>query len=412
MLAKPADRLIANLPSHISVARLKEGGANGDLRRSVSLNNLGKSQNQTQAHGQTNPSFQPEDVRRAGGEGDQSPAYIAASGNSVNITSAITSQQSGTGHGPGGTSAMLAMKGREKRIAELNKRVVPMSAGNVRPATVEVSNDSVPVRMLELSSTAPGLENGTTASKPLLPPGAAPLAESIEEKNLNAKVLADHVYRNVQSKKEPTVTIVAPVKRPIEGRMDPPPAIKKRHSLPGNFERREKERVRLPVREETKKPGYCENCRVKFDDFSTVSSSFPFFSFFFFFRWDRTGVDLPTPSFFFQHVVSRKHRRFALDDRHFRELDTVLNRLKRRPLWAGRTTDQIDHERWGHMTAEDAETSEEDEHWEFSESEEEAEADGQEDEPVKESAVEQDELEDDTLDVDLGCDSDEDEEEI
>lgn len=29
--------------------------------------------------------------------------------------------------------------------------------------------------------------------------------------------------------------------------------------------------MRLPAREETKKPGYCEACRVKFDDFTTVS---------------------------------------------------------------------------------------------------------------------------------------------
>lgn len=32
-----------------------------------------------------------------------------------------------------------------------------------------------------------------------------------------------------------------------------------------------KTQVRLPRREEAKKPGYCENCRLRFDDFNTVS---------------------------------------------------------------------------------------------------------------------------------------------
>jgi regulatory subunit for Cdc7p protein kinase len=56
----------------------------------------------------------------------------------------------------------------------------------------------------------------------------------------------------------------------------------------------------LPAREENKKPGYCENCRIKFDDFS-------------------------------EHIVSRKHRRFALNTAHFKDLDTVLDRLIREP---------------------------------------------------------------------------------
>lgn len=52
------------------------------------------------------------------------------------------------------------------------------------------------------------------------------------------------------------------------------------------------------VRDEPKKPGYCENCRIKYDDFK-------------------------------DHVVSSKHRRFALNPKHWVELDTLLKKIER-----------------------------------------------------------------------------------
>jgi len=59
--------------------------------------------------------------------------------------------------------------------------------------------------------------------------------------------------------------------------------------------------LRLPKRDEGSKPGYCESCRVKFDDFAT-------------------------------HVLSRKHQKFALDDANYLQLDCVLARVQRRTL--------------------------------------------------------------------------------
>ncbi|GAA5836727.1 hypothetical protein JCM11251_002709 [Rhodosporidiobolus azoricus] len=53
-----------------------------------------------------------------------------------------------------------------------------------------------------------------------------------------------------------------------------------------------------PVREEPKKPGYCENCRLKYDDFK-------------------------------DHVVSSKHRRFALKVENWAELDELLGKITR-----------------------------------------------------------------------------------
>ncbi|GAA6058220.1 hypothetical protein JCM3770_005021 [Rhodotorula araucariae] len=66
----------------------------------------------------------------------------------------------------------------------------------------------------------------------------------------------------------------------------------------------------VPVRDEPKKPGYCENCRVKYDDFK-------------------------------DHVVSSKHRRFALNPKHWRELDALLEKIER-PVVADRLEGQYD----------------------------------------------------------------------
>lgn len=52
------------------------------------------------------------------------------------------------------------------------------------------------------------------------------------------------------------------------------------------------------VVEKEAKPGYCENCRDKYDDFE-------------------------------EHIVSKEHRKFAINDDHFRDLDALLAQLGR-----------------------------------------------------------------------------------
>jgi len=59
--------------------------------------------------------------------------------------------------------------------------------------------------------------------------------------------------------------------------------------------------MRLAKREETLKPGFCESCRTKFENFQT-------------------------------HINGKRHRKFATNDDNFLELDQVLDRLKRRPI--------------------------------------------------------------------------------
>ncbi|KAG6820884.1 hypothetical protein H0H93_010228 [Arthromyces matolae] len=57
--------------------------------------------------------------------------------------------------------------------------------------------------------------------------------------------------------------------------------------------------LRLPKREEGSKPGYCESCRMKFEDFQ-------------------------------EHITGRKHQRFATNAANFLQLDCVLARVQRR----------------------------------------------------------------------------------
>ncbi|KAG6010909.1 hypothetical protein E4U21_002579 [Claviceps maximensis] len=62
------------------------------------------------------------------------------------------------------------------------------------------------------------------------------------------------------------------------------------------------------------KPGYCENCQDKFRDFD-------------------------------EHILTRKHRKFAENDDNWIELDLLLEQLKRTPKYAGTDSDE-DGEGW------------------------------------------------------------------
>ncbi|KIY65912.1 hypothetical protein CYLTODRAFT_399625 [Cylindrobasidium torrendii FP15055 ss-10] len=59
--------------------------------------------------------------------------------------------------------------------------------------------------------------------------------------------------------------------------------------------------TKLPKRDEGAKPGYCECCREKFSDYKT-------------------------------HIKGDRHRRFAENEKNFRELDSLLGEVKRRPV--------------------------------------------------------------------------------
>ena len=87
---------------------------------------------------------------------------------------------------------------------------------------------------------------------------------------------------------------------------------------------KQKEKLRrtasVPVRQRARdpKPGYCENCQDKFDDFDDVS----LFS-----------VESAMVLTISQHIVSRKHRKFADNNDNWAQLDALLNQLKRPPRY-------------------------------------------------------------------------------
>ncbi|KAF7315302.1 DBF4-type domain-containing protein [Mycena indigotica] len=113
------------------------------------------------------------------------------------------------------------------------------------------------------------------------------------------------------------------VARPTGGDMGPPTAFPSRQ--PMLKKSRSTNTMRLPKREEGSKPGYCESCRTKFDDFN-------------------------------KHITGRKHRKFAADDNNFLELDMVLARVKRR------TREETDREdfNWQRKCAEPRSADEDD----------------------------------------------------
>jgi len=278
-----ASKVPIGLSAKTRLAAVRENGAAGDLRRSASLNNLSKTAKLV---------AEEERLLALANEGPNDEAgvdrpYIAASGNSVGITSTITSAQSGTGHGGGGNNA-AAMKRDQRRVVELPRKVVPVVSGLRGLAPSRMTDQSkvelLPSasitgkranavdedqRMIDLDSTPAGGDDEEMVvveeeERERTAGGPAPAVESRKRKHM-----ADHVHRTLA---------VGDPKGKAAGRMDPPPPIKKRYSFPGALPRREKSMVRLPPREENKKPGYCENCRVKFDDFSEVSFSSFFLS--------------------------------------------------------------------------------------------------------------------------------------
>ena len=62
--------------------------------------------------------------------------------------------------------------------------------------------------------------------------------------------------------------------------------------------------ARDPFQPREKKPGHCENCRCKFEDFD-------------------------------EHTRSRRHRKFAMDENNFVALDELLQRVQREPIEHG-----------------------------------------------------------------------------
>lgn len=182
---------------------------------------------------------------------------------------------------------------------QANMRALPRfiggepAASGVQPSNITSAIRSQIVSSTAISSTAPGARAGT----------------SKEIHALKRKVLE----RGASANSNGTIpsSYLNDMRAAINGQRDPPPRAAKRkaqetlghiHEEPegedeGRSRRAQPARKKVAVERELK-PGYCENCRDKFDDFET-------------------------------HCLSRKHRKFALGPENWTQLDDLLSQLDR-----------------------------------------------------------------------------------
>ncbi|KAI0769319.1 Dfp1/Him1, central region-domain-containing protein [Trametes elegans] len=111
--------------------------------------------------------------------------------------------------------------------------------------------------------------------------------------------LKDKLQQQVTTSRRASIVAPALHKENKENLMGPPTTIPER----AKFLRKSKSTntLKLPKRDEATKPGYCECCRVKFENFK-------------------------------DHIVTKKHRKYAMDDAHFEHLDRFLARVQRRTV--------------------------------------------------------------------------------
>ncbi|KAI0371142.1 hypothetical protein BV20DRAFT_965816 [Pilatotrama ljubarskyi] len=111
--------------------------------------------------------------------------------------------------------------------------------------------------------------------------------------------LKEKLQQQVTTSRRASIAAPTALRQTKENSMGPPSTIPER----AKFLRKSKSTntLKLPKRDEATKPGYCECCRVKFEDFR-------------------------------DHIVSKRHRKFAMDDAHFAHLDRVLSRVRRRTV--------------------------------------------------------------------------------
>lgn len=203
-------------------------------------------------------SFVPPQMPRTG------PFFLgrepAASGvQPSNVTSAIRSQMiSSTANAPG------AKAGLSKEVQELKRKVLEKSGGNV-------------------SMAAPSHRPTNLSGSKMIDPGRP------------GKPYAKGKYGGANEEDTTQSEGNGGSKRSFGSRKNGAPR---------------EERRRDP------KPGYCENCREKFDDFDEVS---------WLARWNWRQSD----SNWNQHTQTRKHRKFAMSASNWAELDALLAQLER-----------------------------------------------------------------------------------
>ncbi|PWZ02630.1 hypothetical protein BCV70DRAFT_3501 [Testicularia cyperi] len=239
-------------PDEDEAPQLQRREPQQSMRRVVSLNNMARNSGISQAFLRTPSSMHP-------GRGRQE--YPLASGNSVSITSNIASTTSTAfaEHHAGMTVDLP----QNRRVAELNRRMhTPYAAQHGR--TLHASPASVLA-----GSAGSGLGIHREGGSSIVPVSRSPVPQP--EQGATVRRMLGLTRPEVQAELERPG-----MRRSVSTGTVARPAL-------------------------ALKPGYCENCRVKYDDFNG-------------------------------HILSRKHRKFATDDANFVDIDALILRVARRPL--------------------------------------------------------------------------------
>ncbi|SNX81709.1 related to Hsk1-interacting molecule 1 [Melanopsichium pennsylvanicum] len=222
------------------------------LRRAVSLNNMVRSN--------LGPTFRPR-VATICTNDQRQQDYPMASGNSVSITSNIASTTSNvfTDQQAGATIGLP----QDRRVAELNRRMHMSNAPHRPLRTLNASPASVLV-----GSTASGLGIRRESGSPIV--GSIAFQRGGPEQGATVRRM---LGLEDKERRFETGTNGSGLQRSMStSAINRPPS--------------------------TKKPGYCENCRVKYEHF----------------------ID---------HINDRKHRKFATTESNFVDIDALIMRVQR-----------------------------------------------------------------------------------
>ncbi|KAF4550050.1 Dfp1/Him1-like protein [Elsinoe fawcettii] len=177
-------------------------------------------------------------------------------------------------------SAQVSKRGHARYIGG-----EPVASG-VQPSNITSAIRSQAISSTAISSTAPGARVGTSKElqnlkRKVLERGATVTSGSSYMNDVRAALNGDAPRGNKRKAQDALEDI-----REEGGEED----LRPRKSQPPR-------QVKKIVHKDPK-PGYCENCRDKFEDFD-------------------------------EHIQSRKHRKFALDNNNWSELDNLLSKLRR-----------------------------------------------------------------------------------
>nr|POE49137.1 hsk1-interacting molecule 1 [Quercus suber] len=201
--------------------------------------------------------------------------------------------------------------------AQLSLRKLPRTVGGEPVASgIQKSNITSAIRSQAISSAA----ISSTA------PGAARRIDSKEVTALKRKVLERGA--SITSNHSMPSSYMNDMRVALNNDEPPPRAAKRKaqetlgvlheddestRDIRGPKHRRPAPKSRKPASKDPK-PGYCENCHDKFEDFDEVC--------------EQNNIVI-TYTDTLQHCQSRKHRKFALTQDNWKELDDLLSQLKR-----------------------------------------------------------------------------------